>query len=83
MELLYLLVILLTLATWGVQSVRARIQYTRECTEFWLVLLANVQSIRNKLDELQANVHHAREFRDVYVMPFTETWLADQTVLWN
>ena len=42
------------------------------------MVLSNVQSLRNKLDELQANVCHLREFRDASVMAFTETWLTDK-----
>lgn len=39
------------------------------------IVLANVQSLKNKVDELQARVSHTREFRDVCVLAFTETWL--------
>ena len=51
------------------------------------ILLANVSSLRlapstNKLDEVQANVRFLTEFRDAYVMYFTETWL-DETIPWN
>lgn len=57
---------------------RIRRQLQRNRLPLPSMLLANVQSIRNKLDELQANVHHAREFRDACVMAFTETWLTDR-----
>jgi len=41
------------------------------------IMMANVQSLRNKTDELQANVLHLREFRDACVLAFTETRLSD------
>lgn len=41
------------------------------------MVLSNVQSLRNTLDKLQANVCHLHEFRDACVMVFTETWLTD------
>jgi hypothetical protein len=42
------------------------------------VLLSNVQSIRNKIDELEACALHLKEYRDMCVMAFTETWLSDR-----
>jgi len=39
------------------------------------IVLANVQSLKNKMDELQARVSYTREFRDACVLAFTETWL--------
>lgn len=39
------------------------------------IILANAQSLRNKTDELQANVVHLRDYRDACLMAFTETWL--------
>lgn len=41
-------------------------------------VLGNVQSLRNKLDELQGNVRFLREYRDSCVMAFTESWLTEQ-----
>lgn len=42
------------------------------------VMLANVQSLRNKLDELRANVKFLKEFREACLLAFTETWLKEQ-----
>lgn len=39
------------------------------------VILANVRSLRNKTDELQANINHLYEYRTASVLAFTETWL--------
>lgn len=39
------------------------------------VILANVRSLRNKTDELQANVKHMYEVWTASVLAITETWL--------
>lgn len=39
------------------------------------MILANVCSPRNKLDELQANIYHLHEYRTASILAFTETWL--------
>lgn len=39
------------------------------------MVLANVLSLWNKMDKLQANICHLCEFRDACVLAFTETWL--------
>lgn len=39
------------------------------------MVMGNVQSLRNKLEVLQGNVHFLREYRDSYIMAFTESWL--------
>ncbi|KAJ8032582.1 hypothetical protein HOLleu_26142 [Holothuria leucospilota] len=39
--------------------------------------MGNVQSLRNKTDEILANVRYLQEFRDISLMSFTETWLND------
>lgn len=44
------------------------------------ILLCNVQSIRNKVDEIQANVIHLEKFRDACIMAFTKTWLTPADV---
>lgn len=40
-------------------------------------MLANVQSLRKKTDELQAMVKFQPDYRNVCVMAFTETWLSE------
>lgn len=42
------------------------------------VILANVQSLRNKVDELQANVKFLAEYNSARLLAFTETWLEEQ-----
>lgn len=41
-------------------------------------LLANVQSLDNKLDELRARILTQREIRERCALIFTETWLSDK-----
>lgn len=41
-------------------------------------MLANVQSLQNKTDELQAWVHYSHIFRNACILAFTETWLSDR-----
>lgn len=41
------------------------------------IMLANVQSLRNKVDEVQAHVRFLEEYRDVCILAFTETWLKE------
>lgn len=41
------------------------------------VLLSNLQSIRNKLDELEAWVKLTPEEKDTCLLAFTETWLSE------
>ena len=43
------------------------------------VIMGNVRSLPNKLDELSALTRHEREFRECSVMLFTETWLTTLT----
>ena len=40
-----------------------------------LIVLANVRSIRNKMDEISAHVRYDSIFRGCSIMCFTETWL--------
>ncbi|RXN39336.1 leucine-rich repeat-containing 24-like protein [Labeo rohita] len=39
------------------------------------ILLANVQSLENKLDDLRARAKFQRDIRDCNLLCFTETWL--------
>lgn len=41
------------------------------------IMLANVQSLRNKMDELQANVKYLKEYNSACLLALTETWLKD------
>lgn len=40
------------------------------------ILLSNVQSLENKLDDLRARVTLQRDVRDCNILCFTETWLS-------
>ena len=42
------------------------------------IILGNVQSLRNKIDELQANVECIRDYKNACVIALTETWLKEQ-----
>lgn len=42
------------------------------------MVMANVQSLRNKIDELQATVHVHHAYREACILAFTETWLKSQ-----
>ncbi|XP_049329182.1 uncharacterized protein LOC125790231 [Astyanax mexicanus] len=42
------------------------------------LLLANVRSLENKLDELRARITSQREMRECCALIFTETWLSDK-----
>lgn len=44
------------------------------------VILANTQSLRNKIDELQGNVIHLQDYGDACLMAFTETWLLSYSI---
>ena len=41
------------------------------------LILGNVRSLQNKMEELCANVKYANEFRSASLMCFTETWLSE------
>ncbi|CAI5677546.1 unnamed protein product [Oreochromis niloticus] len=60
-------------------DVRQRVRKLRRKNRVPLpsMILANVQSLRNKTDELQGNVLHLREYREACLMALTETWLTD------
>lgn len=42
------------------------------------IILANAQSLRNKLDVLQANVKLLTKYKNVCLVALTETWLKKQ-----
>lgn len=39
--------------------------------------MANVQSLRRKIDDLQAMVRFQHDYKDACILAFTETWLKD------
>jgi hypothetical protein len=44
------------------------------------ILLSNVQSLDNKVDEIRARVAFQRDIRNCNVLCFTETWLTRETL---
>lgn len=42
------------------------------------IILANVQSLRSKVDELQANARFVSDYRNACLIALTETWLKEQ-----
>ena len=56
-------------------GVRARNKQTKFKPYLLTVILGNVQSSSNKMDEVHANVHFSDEFRTCCLLCFSETWL--------
>lgn len=44
------------------------------------ISLLNVQSLRNKTDELQSQAHYSHEFREACILALTETWLSETRI---
>lgn len=45
------------------------------------MIMANVQSLRNKADELQgSSIHFQKDFKDCGVLAFSETWLSERNL---
>ncbi len=59
---------------------RASVLVRLGCCPLWhplpTILLANIQSLDNKLCELRAHISYQRETRDCCVICFTETWMS-------
>ena len=45
------------------------------------ILLTNVQSLDNKVDEIRVRVAFQRDIRDCNILCFTETWLTRDTLI--
>ncbi|XP_029922299.1 NLR family CARD domain-containing protein 3-like [Myripristis murdjan] len=43
------------------------------------IIMGNVRSLPNKMDELAALTRHQRDYRECSIMMFTETWLTELT----
>ena len=50
---------------------------TKRDSNFPAIIMGNVQSLENKLDELTACVKFQHEYRTCSIMCYTETWLSD------
>ena len=44
------------------------------------ILLANVQSLENKIDDLRRILNYQREIQNCNILCFTEVWLNDDTI---
>ena len=56
-------------------GLRRRIRACKQKPYLPSVIMGNVQSQINKIDEISANVQYFHDFRTGSVMSFTETWL--------
>ncbi|RXN08511.1 leucine-rich repeat-containing 24-like protein [Labeo rohita] len=56
-------------------GVRNRLRVRAHRTPLPSILLANVQSLENKLDDLRARAEFQRDIRDCNLLCFTKTWL--------
>lgn len=54
---------------------RNRLRARAHRTPLPSILLANIQSLENKLDDLRARIKFQRDIRDCNLLCFTETWL--------
>ncbi|KAK2875601.1 hypothetical protein Q8A73_024029 [Channa argus] len=59
-------------------GLRARLKACASRPPLPSLLLANVRSLENKLDELRARITTQREIRECCTLIFTETWLSDK-----
>jgi hypothetical protein len=56
-------------------------QWHAHCPPLQSILLANVQSLDNKVDEIRERVAFQRDIRDCNILCFTATWLSRDTLL--
>ncbi|KAK4327549.1 hypothetical protein Pmani_001956 [Petrolisthes manimaculis] len=59
-------------------GVRAKLRRRGIKTPLPAVMFGNVQSVRNKMDELAANFKYLRDFRESGFISLTETWLQEK-----
>ncbi len=56
-------------------GIRNRLREKAHCPPLPSILLANVQSLENKMDDLRARISFQRDIRDCNIFCLTETWL--------
>ncbi len=56
-------------------GIRNRLRKKAHCPPLPSILLANVQSLENKMDDLRARISFQRDIRDCNIFCLTETWL--------
>lgn len=64
----------------GVKQRLKRLTGTQKSLPLPSIILANVRSLRNKLDELQANILCQWAYKEASLVCLTETWL-DKTIV--
>jgi hypothetical protein len=57
-----------------------RLRRRAHCSPLPSIILANVQSLDNKVDKIRARVAFQRDVRDCNILCFTETWLTRNTL---
>lgn len=56
-------------------GVRDRLSTWAHCTPLPSILLANIQALENKLDDLMARIKYQRDITDFNTLCHTQTWL--------
>ncbi len=56
-------------------GIRNRLRIRAHSPPLQSILLANVQSLENKMDDLRARISFQRDIRDCNILCLTETWL--------
>lgn len=56
-------------------GIRRKLQRRKTKLPLPTILLENVRSLRNRIDELNINIRFLKEYRDACILCFTETWL--------
>ncbi len=59
----------------GIRGIHNRLRKKAHSPPLPSILLANVQSLENKMDDLRARISFQRDIRDCNILCLTETWL--------
>ncbi len=59
----------------GIRGIHNRLRKRAHSPPLPSILLANVQSLENKMDDLRARISFQRDIRDCNILCLTETWL--------
>ena len=65
---------------WSFCSILVKVRSRGHRAPLPSILLANVQSLDNKVDKIRARVAFQRDIRDRNILCFTETWLTRDTL---
>ena len=58
-------------------GVRKRLRRKKHGPYLPTIIMGDLRSLPNKMDEHSGNVKFIRDFRDISIMSFSETWLTD------